>query len=185
MLIQILISLQLAYGHGGRTDSKGGHNGPGGYHYHHKNSYNTNTKNESTTSNEDLNLKLRKDCYKSTTLTDIRNCKSKIETRIKYYEENLLRASTTKEKTEMAEELKEFKITLADLEKIEQAKIKTLETEYKIREKESQKEIEKKKAIAEIQAEIKAEEKRKTKRALIGLGIGIATVMMIGIIGGL
>ena len=34
MLIQILISLQLAYGHGGRTDSKGGHSGPGGYHYH-------------------------------------------------------------------------------------------------------------------------------------------------------
>lgn len=34
LVLALLLSLP-AFAHSGRTDSKGGHNGPGGYHYHH------------------------------------------------------------------------------------------------------------------------------------------------------
>ena len=34
LILALLLSLPVL-AHSGRTDSKGGHNGPGGYHYHH------------------------------------------------------------------------------------------------------------------------------------------------------
>ena len=34
LVLALLLSLPVL-AHSGRTDSKGGHNGPGGYHYHH------------------------------------------------------------------------------------------------------------------------------------------------------
>ena len=34
LVLALLLSLPV-FAHSGRTDSKGGHNGPGGYHYHH------------------------------------------------------------------------------------------------------------------------------------------------------
>lgn len=34
-LFAILILISPVFSHSGRTDSNGGHNGPGGYHYHH------------------------------------------------------------------------------------------------------------------------------------------------------
>lgn len=34
LILALLLSLPV-FAHSGRTDSKGGHNGPGGYHYHH------------------------------------------------------------------------------------------------------------------------------------------------------
>lgn len=34
LVLALLLSLPV-FAHSGRTDSNGGHNGPGGYHYHH------------------------------------------------------------------------------------------------------------------------------------------------------
>ena len=179
MLIQILIAIQLAYGHGGRTDSKGGHNGPGGYHFHNS-GYSKQKSQTETYSYPEQNpdLELRKYCESVNQLVEIRECKELIKEQIIAYEIALKQPDSKDDHSLLRFEIAEYEDTIKYLNEKEAYKIELLTIANKQRELELQKEIEDEK-------EYQNYEKERAKRSLITLGIGIGVLMMIGFITGL
>ena len=99
----LIMSLQLAFGHGGRTDSKGGHKGPGGYHYHnsgHSKPPNSSNASSSAT-NYDADDYLRSYCRHASTDEHIEYCRTSIQKKIQEYNKQIQYLDSQKDMSQM------------------------------------------------------------------------------------
>jgi hypothetical protein len=130
MLYFFLLFFHLAYAHGGRTDSKGGHNGPTGYHYHSSSSSSSSDSNSAThlvynTPQFKYPHIVKKNCNSLNTIKSIDTCIIILEDLQDLEKKKYVQLNKTSDLETHSGKIKEYEFTLMQLDALREEKVAT------------------------------------------------------------
>ena len=126
-MFYFLLFSHLAHAHGGRTDSKGGHNGPGGYHYHSTSSSHStsNLKPDYSTPHFKHPHIVKKNCTSLDTIQAIDVCITRLEDLQDLENKMYSQSKSAADLESHRAKIMEYEFTLMQLDAIREQKVTT------------------------------------------------------------